>query len=483
MIGFLLSASCAVLSLFLGLDLFRGLALEWICVGLMAAALGAFAWNSRRMSLRALLPSWGFMALFLLNYPVQYFATQALAATEYGALLLRLLTLRAVWGQEDLRQESLRLMTIALCVLSLVLTSYALWRQSRERTGAGGFDLRAWCRQIEQLGKPERRLAGILLLIGLVVAGMALPVQIRFGIGNLTNTQAVDFRLGGVLYHLLITFVPLVLLSAHLRAMLSGSRALAVAAMAAYLLLAAVEGILMSSRGYLALRMVEICLLYFCAGRTWRMAGGWLLAGVGAALVFYPLVTSIRETRSGQGLSVSESLAEAWRSNERTDRVESVLLAASRFIGFSSLLVSVSYAGDEFSWETLEPERVLTLRESGFTRWFTERVAGYGVGVRGHFSAPGLMGAGWLLGGAVLAILGPTLLAFVAQGLYDRPGWLSRTLGPVAPVAMLETALMFFNEGTIDISLTRMAMTALALVALAILVRVLHGTQQTEAVA
>ena len=478
----LINIGCVVMSgLLFGVDLSRT-GLETACFGLMAATSLAFGGSARRESLRVLLPSWGFLSLFWLNYPVQYVATAQLSTTTFGTQFLRLLTLRPVWGQEDLREQALRLMTMALCLLSLALTARLVWRSRLAAPTTGMIArLEIWCRNIERRAEEERRWAGLSLLISLCLIGLALPIQVRLGIGVLANTETIDHRLGGVLYHLLITFVPLLLLNAHLRATLCGSRLFAILALGSYIVLAAVEALMMSSRGYLAVRLVEICFLYFCVGRHWKRAVSWLAAGAVMAVLLYPLLTSIRESRSGQGLSVSESIGAAWQEKEMTDPIESALLAASRFIGFSSLLVSMAYGGDEFAWAELDPERIISLRESGFTRWFTERVAGYGAGVRGHFSAPGLMGAGWLLGGTVLAVLAPAVLGLFAQVLYERWTWLSQYLGPLAPVALLEVLLMFFNEGTIDISLTRMALTGSAIVALAMLFRGLASPRASHA--
>lgn len=139
--------------------------------------------------------------------------------------------------------------------------------------------------------------------------------------------------------------------------------------------------------------------------------------------------------------------------------VASTLLVASRFIGYTSLLTSLHYGGERFDVEQIDVTKIVTLRESGFTRWYTEAVAGFGAGVRGHLSAPGLMGAGFVLGGVSLAVAIPALFALFCQWVFERMSARAWRLGPVVPLAVFGVFLFLFNEGTFDISWLKLVVT------------------------
>lgn len=482
MIALFLSLTIAGFSLLLVQAEFNGSSVTIPAFLAMASATAVFVWRASAYGVQSLLPSWGFMALFWLNYPLQYVTTLYLASLDFGDQLLRSLTLRQVWGMDSLREESLRIMAPALCFMALGLICHIevrglLHTRSFRRLES----IAEWTRLIEWNRQGERRTQWMLLLLSLTVIAVALPLQLTWGIGSLANQSHVDFRLGGLLYQTLVTLIPLVLLSVHIRSSLCRYPGLAIAAIVAYLGLGLVEAVMMSSRGYLALRMVEVVMLYSCLDRYRKRSAGWLLGAVVIAVTLYPMITSIRNLRSGMGLSAFESVRAAWQEAPSSEGpVQATVLAASRFIGFTSLMVSVGYGGDPFPWDQVSWERALSLRESSFTRWYTERVAGYGVGVRGHFSAPGILGAGLLLGGPWFALGAPMLLAWFAQFLYERWGVLSRIVGPLVSVALLESALLLFNEGTLDISFTRIAITWLSLAFLAAVTAVFRPSVRVE---
>ena len=139
--------------------------------------------------------------------------------------------------------------------------------------------------------------------------------------------------------------------------------------------------------------------------------------------------------------------------------VASTLLVASRFIGYTSLLTSLHYGGERFDVDQIDVSKIVTLRESGFTRWYTEAVAGFGAGVRGHLSAPGLMGAGFVLWGVGLAVVIPALFALFCQWVFERMSARAWRLGPVVPLAVFGVFLFLFNEGTFDISWLKLVVT------------------------
>lgn len=480
MIAIFLSLAFAAASLLLLQTDFSGSSLTVLAFLTMASATAVFAWRASLHGVQTLLPSWGFMALFWLNYPLQYVTTLYLASLDFGDQLLRSLTLRPVWGMDNLREDSLRIMAPALCFMALGLVSRMELLHSKGFRRLRGIS--DWTRLIEWNRQGERRTQWMLLLLSLAVVAIALPLQLTWGIGSLANQSHVDFRLGGLLYQTLVTLIPLVLLSVHIRSSLCRYPGLAVAAIVAYLGLGLIEAVMMSSRGYLALRMVEVVMLYSCLDRYRKRSAGWLLGAVVIAVTLYPMITSIRNLRSGMGLSALESVRAAWEESPSSDgQIQATVLAASRFIGFTSLMVSVGYGGDPFPWDQVSWERALSLRESSFTRWYTEHVAGYGIGVRGHFSAPGLLGAGLLLGGPWFALCAPMLLACVAQSLYERWGVLSRIVGPLVSVALLESALLLFNEGTLDISFTRIAITWLSLALLAVVTTAFRPSAKAKA--
>jgi hypothetical protein len=313
----------------------------------------------------------------------------------------------------------------------------------------------------------ERRPLLMLFLLAVAGIGIAVPLQLIFNIGSLTNTDAVmEYRLGGVVYHALVTLIPLLLLAIHTRSLRNGLTFLSRASLVVYFLLALLETTMMSSRGYVVLQMLHVILLYSWLGVPRRRAIGFAVATAAFGLVLYPVITSVRTLRSNMGYSTADSIKMAFTASDETDRTASLLLVGSRFIGYTSFLTSLHYGGERFDVEQIDLGKIMTLRESSFTRWYTESVAGFGAGVRGHLSAPGLMGAGFVLGGAGLAVMIPALFALFSQWLFERMSERAWRLGPVAPLAVFGVLLLLFNEGTFDIGWVKLVMTAGSLVLL-----------------
>ncbi len=421
-------------------------------------ALAAF-WLAARQDRRGvLLAAWSLVVLYLLNYQLQFFLVAFMYQSADYEGLLKLLTIKPIVTSDEIQIRALRLITLGFVLMCTALCGWLAWRgRARRSWPAAVLALRLSAGPGAQ---QERRPLLILFLLAMAGIAVALPLQLLFNIGSLTNTDAaMDYRLGGVVYHLLVTFAPLMLLALHARALRNGLTFLSRATLAAYFALALVETAMMSSRGYVVLQMLQVILLYAWLGVSRKRAIGFAAATVLFGLVLYPVITSIRTLRSNMGYSTADSIRLAFAASEDSDRVASALLVASRFIGYTSLLTSLHYGGERFDFEQIDVGKIVTLRESGFTRWYTEAVAGFGAGVRGHLSAPGLMGAGFVLGGVGFAVAIPALFALLCQWIFEQMSERAWRLGPVAPLAVFGVFLFLFNEGTFDISWLKLVVT------------------------
>jgi hypothetical protein len=429
-------------------------------------ALGGFWTAARRDRRGVLLAAWSLVVLYLLNYQMQFFLVAYMYHSPNYEGLLKLLTIKPIVTSDEIQLRALRLITLGFVLMCGALCGWLAVR---------GRSRRSWPAAVLALGMvtsrasahQERRPLLMLLLLAVGAISVALPLQLIFNIGSLTNTgAAMDYRLGGVVYHLLVTFAPLLLLAIHARAIRNGLTFLSRASLVAYFGLALVETAMMSSRGYVVLQMLQVILLYAWLGVSRKRALGFAVATVMFGLVLYPVITSVRTLRSNMGYSTADSIRMAFTVSQDSDRVASALLVASRFIGYTSLLTSLHYGGERFDFEQIDMGKIVTLRESGFTRWYTEAVAGFGAGVRGHLSAPGLMGAGFVMGGVSLAVAIPALFALFCQWVFERMSQRAWRLGPVAPLAVFGVFLFLFNEGTFDISWLKLVVTSGSLLVL-----------------
>jgi hypothetical protein len=426
-------------------------------------ALGGFTMAARRDRRGVLLAAWSLVVLYLLNYQLQFFLVAYMYHSSDYEGLLRLLTIKPIVTSDEIQLRALRLITLGFVLMCGALCG---WLAVKGRVR------RSWPAAVAALGsaratQQERRPLLMLFLLAIVAIGVALPLQLVFNIGSLTNTDAaMDYRLGGVVYHLLVTFAPLLLLAIHARALSNGLTFLSRASLAAYFILALIETAMMSSRGYVVLQMLQVILLYAWLGVSRKRAIGFAAATVAFGLVLYPVITSIRTLRSNMGYSTADSIRMAFTASEEADQMASALLVASRFIGYTSFLTSLHYGGERFDLEQIDLGKIVTLRESGFTRWYTEAVAGFGAGVRGHLSAPGLMGAGFVVGGVSLAVAIPAFFALFCQWVFERMSARAWRLGPVAPLSVFGVFLFLFNEGTFDISWLKLVVTTGSLLVL-----------------
>ena len=423
-----------------------------------ALALAGFWLATLRDRRGVLLAAWSLVVLYLLNYQMQFFLVAYMYQSPDYEGLLRMLTIKPIVTSDEIQLRALRLITLGFTLMCGALCAWV---------AARGQARRSWPAAVTALGLATHRASGqerrpllLLLLLAVAAIGVALPLQLAFNIGSLTNTDAaMEYRLGGVVYHLLVTFAPLLLLAIHARALRNGITFLSRASLAIYFTLALIETAMMTSRGYVVLQMLQVILLYAWLGVSRKRAMGFAAATIAFGLVLYPVMTSIRTLRSNMGYSTSDSIKMAFTASEESDMVASTLLVASRFIGYTSLLTSLHYGGERFDVEQIDVTKIVTLRESGFTRWYTEAVAGFGAGVRGHLSAPGLMGAGFVLGGVSLAVAIPALFALFCQWVFEGMSARAWRLGPVVPLAVFGVFLFLFNEGTFDISWLKLVVT------------------------
>ncbi|MCU0248379.1 MAG: hypothetical protein MUC42_17550, partial [Bryobacter sp.] len=286
-----------------------------------------------------------------------------------------------------------------------------------------------------------------LFFVALGISIFVLPIQVAYGIGSLTTAQELPYRLTGVVHHLMTTFVPLLLLTLAWRGM---------------------------SGGLKVLQALTAATLFWWSGvRARRIA--LLVAGTMlAAFLMHPVITMMRQARAITGYSTTESIQLALETSPLAefDAQRTLLLMAGRFIGYTSYLNSLEQPDLRFDPSLLEPERILALRESGFTRWFTEQVSGYGAGVRGHFSSPGLLGAAHVIGGTTAVLLLPALAGLAIAGGLARLSRRRWNLGALVPANYFVSLLfLIFQEGALDLLFTRLVVLSVSLIVIARLFR------------
>jgi hypothetical protein len=452
-----LIASLLFLSLSATLVLFEAdPAWIWAAALCNAGSLVSF-WAARRAMSPALrLSATAIIVVYLINYPLQALFVDWLYHSERFQSTWREFSLIRLDGSIESRADVFYLITAVFALLCTAMVLFSTFFRSHvdppepaARSTEGGQTL--W----------------MLLALGMVIAIVGLLIQITFGVGSLTSEAAFTGRLDGVLYHTLVTLVPLLFMAVHWESVRKGLPGLARVSLASYLLLALAEMGMMSSRGFVVLQMLPLLLLYLWMGRSLRKLA-WLGAiTVALTVLLYPVMTSVRILRANSGYDASGSIVQALTSpNEARDLTADLVRMAARFIGYTSYLTSLEHPDDRFDWSELSIEKIVTLRENGFTRWFTAQIAGYGRGIQRHFSSPGILGAAQVLGGTPLVVLLPAGLALatllVVGFLEGRPS----RLGPLVPVNLLASLLFLMEEGVFDLILTRLILVGLALLML-----------------
>jgi hypothetical protein len=189
----------------------------------------------------------------------------------------------------------------------------------------------------------------------------------------------------------------------------------------------------------------------------------------------------VRNLRAISGYGATESIQAALTTDTSgyAGLSTSVIKMCVRFIGYTSYLTSLERPDDRFDWDLLDAERIATLRENGFTRWFTESIAGYGAGIQRHFSSPGLLGAAQVIGGPAFVFAIPPLFAIAAMGLISALANRDWRLGPLVPVNVLASLLFLFEEGVFDLIFTRLMLVGISLVILNWLFRFVVPDVQT----
>jgi hypothetical protein len=428
----------------------------WLAIACNLGSAAAF-WQARPfLNGPVRLAATSIVIIFVLNYPAQAFLVDWLYHSESFQSLWREFSLVRLDGSLTSRREVFYVITVVFALTCSSMVLFALGWPSRER-GAGAVEAGVFS---EASGQP----LGLLLAAGLAVSTLGLLIQVTFGVGSLTSEAVFTGRLDGVLYHTLVTLAPLLFMAVHWESLRQGHKGLARASLGAYVALALAEMSMMSSRGFVVLQMLPLLLLYLWMGyRVRRLA--WL-GGLTVALtvLLYPVMTSVRNLRANSGYSATDSLALAFSApGESRNLAADLVKMSARFIGYTSYLTSLEHPDDRFDWEELSLERIVTLRENGFTRWFTAQVAGYGQGIRRHFSSPGLLGAAQVLGGQTMVFVLPPLLALMTLTAVRLLAERSLRLGPLIPVNLLGSLLFLMEEGVFDLILTRIILASLAL--------------------
>ena len=437
---------------------------EWVWVALIsnAGSLGAFLALRNQLPAPLRLTATGLVMVFLLNYHMQIFLVDWLYYSTSFDALWRDFSLRRLDGSMSARAESIYLITTAFGLICAGLTACASFCR-----GGGLWQQQSGIAQVHQ-GQRASNTLWIIFAFGSGTALLGVLIQVTFGVGALTAERAFAGRWDGVFYHGLVTLTPLLFMAVHWESLRKGHTALARFSLLAYGGLAIVETAMMSSRGFVVLQMLPFVLLYLWMGYPPRRLLSMGAATIALTLMLYPVMTTVRTLRSVSGYGAADSISTALSSssNEGSDIAANLVRMSARFIGYTSYLTSLERPDTRFDWSYLDLDRIITLRENGFTRFFTEEIAGFGAGIRGHFSSPGLLGAAQIIGGPALVLAVPPLFALITMWtIRFLCRWKSR-LGPLVPVNVLASLLFLFEEGVFDLIFTRLLLVTLALVLL-----------------
>lgn len=430
----------------------------WAC---NFGALGAFLVAFRDVRGGQRVAAGGLIFVFILNYPVQALVVDWMYNSERFQSLWRELSLLRLDGSLASRADVFYLVTAIFALVCFSLIALRFWSSGSLRTELSAASPRGGSQAL-----------WVIFGLGVFITAIGLVIQFTYGIGSLTAESAFAGRLDGVLYHTLATLTPLLFMAVHWESIRRANKGLARASLAAYLMLAVAEMTMLSSRGFIVLQMLPLGLLYLWMGVPARRMLAIGTVTVTLTVLLYPVMTSVRSLRANSGYDAMDSISAAFTSNTETrDSFADVARMSARFIGYTSYLTSLERPDDRFDWSLLDPEKVVTLRENSFTRWFTGQVAGYGMSIRQHFSSPGLLGAAQVIGGTPLVVLLPPLFALATMATVralDRRAW---RLGPLVPVNVLASLLFLFEEGVFDLIFTRLVLITISLVMLTWLFR------------
>jgi len=430
---------------------------EWVSLAVMSN-LGSLAvfWRVRgNMATAARLTATSLVVVYLLNYHMQIFLVDWLYHSERFESLWREFSLRRLDGSLESRIDTVYAITAIFALLCSLFTAFGL----RAKPGAP-----ASPGPMVQARSGAQTL-WVIYGLGVACTAVGLLAQVTLGIGALTAEKAFGGRWDGVLYHGLVTFAPLLFMAIHWEGLRQGHSALSKLSLITYGALAVAEMAMMSSRGFVVLQMLPLVLLYFWMGYSPRKLLTIGLATMLVTVLLYPIITTVRGLRANSGYGAVESIQAAFTSGSDVTNTGTILVRMSaRFIGYTSYLTSLERPDDRFDWSYLDGERLLTLRENGFTRWFTERIAGYGTGIQRHFSSPGLLGAAQVLGGPWCVFLVPPLFALLALWSVTALAQGRWRLGPLVPVNTLASLLFLFEEGVFDLIFTRIMLVSFSLI-------------------
>ena len=437
----------------------------WIATLCNLGSVGVFLGVRQRLSAPLRLTAVALLLAYVLNYHGQIFLVDWLYHSPSFDSLWREFSLLRLDGSIEAHTETIYQITAIFALVCSALTAFAcIWGEAAQPSGPFQTVLPRATQGAQALW--------VIFAFGCGAALLGLLVQFTFGVGALTAEKAFAGRLDGVLHHSLVTLAPLLFMAIHWEGIRQGHVTLARVSLAAYAALAIAEMAMMSSRGFMVLQMLPLVLLYLWMGIPGRRI---LMVGAITALLtllLYPVMTAVRTLRSVSGYGALDSIETALSAgNDGGGLSDNFVRISARFVGYTSYLTSLERPDDRFDWSYLDFERILTLRENGFTRWFTEQIAGYGAGIHGHFSSPGLLGAAQVIGGPVLVVLVPPLFALLtmfAVRLIQGRAW---RLGPLVPVNVLAALLFLFEEGVFDLIFTRLILVTFSLVLLSWLFR------------
>ena len=284
------------------------------------------------------------------------------------------------------------------------------------------------------------------LVILLVLTGL---VQWSTGIGVLGQGGVLSFYGGaGAVNYSRLFVIPYLLLVGYAVAKQVGNSRLSTLFLATIVLHGVTQSFVTASRGALAHAVLPVAIWIVLSGRFTRKSLVVCILLLMTISFLHPIITDVREGQMLDGRrGASAALRDATQSMNVTANITDGLVNVAFRVQFAQGLLAAAHEGDvplnfsRVAGMLLHPTRQ-------FSEIYTADILVHPNAATGHRSAPGLVGAFYIVAGYPAVIAGMIALAATAR-LWERP-WHERYVTGVAMKAYLAYFVLQIWEGDID---------------------------------
>ena len=284
------------------------------------------------------------------------------------------------------------------------------------------------------------------LVILFVLTGL---VQWSTGIGVLGQGGVLSFYGGaGAVNYSRLFVIPYLLLVGYAVAKQVGNSRLSTLFLATIVLHGVTQSFVTASRGALAHAVLPVAIWIVLSGRFTRKSLVVCILLLMTISFLHPIITDVREGQMLDGRrGASAALRDATQSMNVTANITDGLVNVAFRVQFAQGLLAAAHEGDvplnfsRVAGMLLQPTRQ-------FSEIYTADILVHPNAATGHRSAPGLVGAFYIVAGYPAVIAGMIALAATAR-LWERP-WHERYVTGVAMKAYLAYFVLQIWEGDID---------------------------------